>query len=189
MNIFILDQNVELSAQWHVDRHIVKMPLEMAQMLCTNLYVLNGMTSKAQSFRQEDKVQEIFKNFPKRKENSTRVRDYYMIYNPKHPCTIWLRESVENCKYGLHLFSELLKEYQFRYRRSGILREVCEWMKENYDFSLFNKVELTPFAQALPEELKSDDAVESYRKYYIRDKSHIAKWTDRESPEWWINNR
>ena len=32
MNIFVLDQDVDVAAKWHVDRHVVKMPLETAQM-------------------------------------------------------------------------------------------------------------------------------------------------------------
>ena len=39
MNIFVLDKNPKQAAEWHVDKHIVKMPLETAQILCT---VLNG---------------------------------------------------------------------------------------------------------------------------------------------------
>jgi len=35
MNIFALDKDVSVASQYHVDRHIVKMPLETAQMLCT----------------------------------------------------------------------------------------------------------------------------------------------------------
>jgi hypothetical protein len=37
MNIFVLSHDVNQAAKWHVDRHVVKMPLESAQMLCTNL--------------------------------------------------------------------------------------------------------------------------------------------------------
>ena len=35
MNIFVLDANPETAAILHCDKHIVKMPLETAQMLCT----------------------------------------------------------------------------------------------------------------------------------------------------------
>lgn len=35
MNIFILDLNPALSAQYHLDKHIVKMPVEYAQILST----------------------------------------------------------------------------------------------------------------------------------------------------------
>ena len=37
MNIFILDNDIEKCAQYHCDRHVVKMILESAQMLCTAL--------------------------------------------------------------------------------------------------------------------------------------------------------
>lgn len=37
MNIFILDEDIELCAQSHCDQHVVKMILESAQMLCTAL--------------------------------------------------------------------------------------------------------------------------------------------------------
>ena len=35
MNIFILDEDLDKCAEYHVDKHIVKMPLEAGQMLCT----------------------------------------------------------------------------------------------------------------------------------------------------------
>jgi hypothetical protein len=35
MNIFILDLNPSLAAQYHCDQHVIKMLLESAQMLCT----------------------------------------------------------------------------------------------------------------------------------------------------------
>lgn len=38
MNVFILDLNPRLAAQYHLDKHVVKMPLETAQILCTVLH-------------------------------------------------------------------------------------------------------------------------------------------------------
>jgi len=34
MNIFILDWDVKKNAKYHVDKHVVKMILETAQLLC-----------------------------------------------------------------------------------------------------------------------------------------------------------
>ncbi len=34
MNIFVLDRNLERSARYHVDKHIVKIPIEAAQLAC-----------------------------------------------------------------------------------------------------------------------------------------------------------
>lgn len=37
MNIFVLDNNIEKCAEFHCDKHVVKMILESVQMLCTTL--------------------------------------------------------------------------------------------------------------------------------------------------------
>ena len=42
MNIFILDSDHDECARAHIDKHVVKMPLEAAQILCT-VMVRNGM--------------------------------------------------------------------------------------------------------------------------------------------------
>ena len=51
----------------------------------------------------------------------------------------------------------------------------------------FEETVLTPFALAMPIEYKTDDAVESYRKYYMSaDKQKIATWKKgRTKPEWY----
>lgn len=42
MNIFILDRDPVLAAQMVIDKHLVKMPLETAQLLCTVSVLLGG---------------------------------------------------------------------------------------------------------------------------------------------------
>lgn len=46
----------------------------------------------------------------------------------------------------------------------------------------------TPFALAMPEEFKCDDAVESYRRYYIGAKQGFAEWRNG-TPEWFIKQK
>jgi len=43
MNIFYLSEDLTKCAEYHVDKHIVKMPLETAQLLCTVHWVSGGM--------------------------------------------------------------------------------------------------------------------------------------------------
>ena len=38
MNIFLLDEDLSRNARYMVDKHVVKMPVESAQMLCTALH-------------------------------------------------------------------------------------------------------------------------------------------------------
>jgi hypothetical protein len=42
MNIFVLDSDPKLSAQYHCDKHVVKMILETAQLLCGSHWVSGG---------------------------------------------------------------------------------------------------------------------------------------------------
>jgi hypothetical protein len=42
LNIFVLDKDIQKCARYHADKHVVKMTLESAQMLCTVLHQ-NGL--------------------------------------------------------------------------------------------------------------------------------------------------
>tara|TARA_R100000353_G_scaffold27510_4_gene23176 strand:+ start:8010 stop:8711 length:702 start_codon:yes stop_codon:yes gene_type:complete len=46
----------------------------------------------------------------------------------------------------------------------------------------------TPFALAMPDEFKCNDAVESYRRYYIGAKQEFAEWRNG-TPEWFIKQK
>jgi hypothetical protein len=44
---------------------------------------------------------------------------------------------------------------------------------------------LTPLAQAMPDEYKSDNPITAYRKYVVHEK-HYAQWNkSRPKPIWW----
>ena len=46
--------------------------------------------------------------------------------------------------------------------------------------------ELTPFAQAMPEQYQNNDVVTAYRTYYLKDKKTFAKWEKLNNvPDWW----
>ena len=44
---------------------------------------------------------------------------------------------------------------------------------------------ITPFAQAMPEEYRNEDAVEAYRAYYLGEKTGFAKWKNAKTPVWY----
>ncbi len=44
MNIFVLDENPEVAASYHCDKHVVKMPTESTQLICSNLNILGIKT-------------------------------------------------------------------------------------------------------------------------------------------------
>lgn len=192
MNIFILDRDPKTCASYYVDRHIVKIPLEINQMLCTNYLFLLGYTKSSQI---TDEIYEKlgnshFKTFPKtvkRLSNGT-VKTYH-FYKPvhfNHPCTKWLRESKENIEWVFKLNDELLKEHQRRYDpKSNKNKKVFEWLKNNYPLNDFPNIGMTDFALAVKHFPKYEDPVYTYREYYIKDKQDIAFWKNSKIPDWW----
>lgn len=98
MNIFILDWDVRKCAHYHCDKHVVKMILETAQLLCTAHHSV-GSTSEPP----------------------------YRIVHKNHPCSIWTRKSLSNYLYLAELGLALCEEYTFRYDKKHKSEEVIEW--------------------------------------------------------------
>ena len=177
MNIFILDKNLDRCAEYHVDKHIVKMPLEAAQMLCTNHWIEKYLGYVPQKLTKEEwaVIKEAKKNL---------VRDFpYLPTMYNHPCTIWARASLDNYEWLFGYALALNDEYGYRYGKSHkSVHEVI--LKLPSPFSL-PRSGLTDFAQAMPDELKGEDTVEAYRKFYHKDKATFASWKYRDKPPWW----
>jgi hypothetical protein len=154
MNIFFLDEDPTLSAQYHVDKHVVKMILETAQLLCGVHHVTSQITDQVP----------------------------YKLSHKNHPCAIWARTSLSNYLYLCELGLELCKEYTYRYGKRHKSQEVIEWCliyKPNVP-----DVEFTEPAMAMPDEYKVGDVVQSYRNYYMGAKSGFATWKNRQKPFW-----
>jgi hypothetical protein len=154
MNIFLLDTDTRKCAQYHCDKHVVKMILETAQLLCGVHHMTDQVTDQVP----------------------------YKLSHKNHPCAIWSRESLSNYLYLCDLGLELCKEYTYRYGKRHKSQEVIEWCVTNKP-NICDK-EFTEPARAMPNEYKVDSVVESYRNYYIGEKSKIAVWKNRDTPEW-----
>jgi hypothetical protein len=161
MNIFFLDENPTLSAQYHVDKHVVKMILETAQLLCSVHHVTDQVTTKYRL--STDQVP-------------------YKLSHKNHPCAVWARQSLSNYLYLCELGLELGKEYTYRYGKRHKSIDVINWC-------IINKpnipdIGFTTPAMAMPDEFKVDSVVESYRNYYMGAKISLASWKNREKPFW-----
>jgi len=156
LNIFILDEDPVACARAHCDKHVVKMILETAQLLCTAHHVL-GTDPETIPYRK------------------THVN---------HPCAVWVRDSVENYHRTGILGRELCFEYTRRYGRRHKTQDVIEWTTKKP--AMIAAIEGTPFVQCVPDEYKvQGDPVAAYRAYYIGEKSEIAQWSYCEPPAWW----
>jgi hypothetical protein len=142
MNIFATDRNTSICASYHTDKHIVKMPLEMAQMVS---YVYHNQELWGKSIPQL-----LMSN------SSTHI---------KHPCSIWVKDNLSNFIWSCELGIKMVEEYRFRYNSQKHERclLIFEWALDNLP-----EIEIdlmTPFAKAMPEEYKVDCSIESYRNY------------------------
>ena len=157
MNIFALDKNPKISAEMHNDKHVVKMILEYAQILCTTHRLLDG-------------DQDVL----------------YKATHKNHPSTVWARESISNYRWLHELWVCLSNEYTHRYGKTHLsytkLKNILDKPPTNLP-----EGPLTGVSQAMPEEYKNSlDHIKAYRDYYIGEKQSLAKWTKREAPQWYV---
>ena len=158
MNIFVLDRDVRKCAEYHNDKHVVKMILESAQLLCGVHHMVE--------------------------ENTDEVP--YRLSHKNHPCSIWARENISNYLWLCELGLELCKEYSYRYEKRHKSQDVIEWCLTNPPS--LPEEDFTEPPKAMPEEYKVNDVVQSYRNYYIGDKKYFSKWKKREVPSWFLEN-
>ena len=164
MNIFYLDKDPQQAAKYHCDKHVVKMILESAQILCTIVNEASGSQCTP-----------------------------YKSTHKNHPCTLWAGRSIANAKWLWELTKYLNEEYRYRFNHDkdhkswAMLKDIDMQRKLKRHIPMtaqaMRKGITTP-AQAMPDYLKSDDAVFSYRLYYQLEKQHLLKYTRREMPEW-----
>lgn len=183
MNIFILDRDIRKCAQYHCDRHVVKMLTEYAQQISTANRVIHGTQIEIESV---DKNGKIRKKKHWKLENPVLEETLMKVSHINHPCNKWIRESDSNYKYlrslGLALYDEYLYRYDKPIHKGGeAVRAAPESLK-------IEDLGLTPFPNCTQGPARDiDDIVEAYRKFYHTHKSHFATWEKtRSKPDWYV---
>lgn len=188
MNIFCLDLDPVLAAQYHNNKQNVKMVLEQVQLLCTAHRILDG-TETIKKVYINGSCPARYKNKKVWKLSDKRDSLLYSVTHQNHPSAIWCRKNVSNYNWLYRLTVELAKEYTYRYgkihkcERDGLL-ELLKTPPNNIPDGEFTQP--TP---AMPDYcIVPNDSVASYRKYYIEEKQHLADWSGkingRPVPEW-----
>ena len=161
MNIFAVHDDPCVAATQLCDKHVVKMIVEGCQMLSTN----HRLSGSHVVYAPVNLYKQSFQN---------------------HPCTIWARATTANYMWLAEHTHELSLEYTRRYNKIHKAHDMTVWFTKYYPLRIPDG-ELTPFAQAMPEEFKvPGDAVAAYRKYYIGAKSRFAKWKFTKTPDWYV---
>lgn len=175
MNIFYVDPDPVTAAQSLVDKHVVKMILESAQLLSTAHRVIDGQQVAGKSKTGRNVKRWVL---PDNREN-----EIYTATHVNHPSAVWTRTAVENYWWLVEHFAGLLDEYTYRYEKRhkcfDLLMPLQSPPHKLKDFPM------TPMPSAMAEEYRiSDDPLTNYRNYYKIGKSSMHKWTKRNPPEW-----
>tara|TARA_Y100000004_G_scaffold150967_1_gene173440 strand:+ start:1332 stop:1817 length:486 start_codon:yes stop_codon:yes gene_type:complete len=145
MNIFYLHKDPVEAAKLQYNKHVVKMILESAQMLCTAHHEIMGDDA----------------NVP------------YKRAHVNHPSTVWARRSAQNYVWLYDHFVALAQEYKKRYGKDHLSYTKCEpylrFLPGGLPYTGF-----TQPPQAMPDEYKDECSLQAYWNYYINDKKHIA---------------
>ena len=175
MNIFYLDEDPRQCAEWMVDKHVVKMILETAQLLSTAHRVLDGVESIDTSTGRKKKVYKL---------NDDRDIILYSATHINHPSAVWTRQAVENYNWLVdHLFA-LGAEYTFRYGKQHATITKLGVPIASPPLNL-KEWDMTPMPSCMDKEyIIGEEPIANYRNYYKYGKASMHKWKKREAPEW-----
>jgi hypothetical protein len=173
MNIFILHHNPNKCSKYHSDKHVVKMILELTQLLTCAQYFNNN--------------------------HNPPYENCYKKTHINHPMSKWVREHNNNYLYTMLLALYLCKEFKYRRNKTHAchfhlikLRNLKPIAGENIDwgdkirFKIVDcEYDLTPIPMCMPDIYIKKCAVSSYRAYY-RSKVDINTWNwGRNKPKWY----
>lgn len=164
MNIFALHLYHDITAPWLVDQHVHKMAVEGAQLLS----VAHALHS------------------PEAHADRVLKKQCYRASHSNHPCAKWVRQSRSNYVWLCGHVRALLGEFEYRRFNAG-----------NEDHATFQQLRwleanpigppdtgLTPFVQAMPDDLHTHNPILSYRIFYLLGKAHLHRWKRRDPPPW-----
>lgn len=160
MNIFFLDRDPRYAASALCDKHLRKMLLETAQILCTVHH----------------------------KAGTSEVLVPYKPTHSNHPCVVWAGSSTKAFEWVCDLGMWMDLEYCARYGKTHASGEVIKLMATT-PIALPDTPFADP-PQCMPDEFRGDDAVEAYRKYYAIGKRDVCgKYTNADRPDWLVEMR
>jgi len=146
MNIFYLDKDPVKAAQVQYNKHVVKMILESAQMLCTAHHHYGSGD-----------------NVPYKKAH----------YN--HPSTIWCRQNSRQYYWLFHHMLALGDEYTKRYNKTHLSITKCFDVLKNCPVGMPLGGEFNEPPQCMPDQYKVPGcSITAYWNYYEQEKHVVA---------------
>lgn len=168
VNLFYLDENPYKCAEYYCNKHVIKIPIEIAMMLC---FIHHEENTKA----------------PYKKSKAVKSVEPFK----------WIKESIENYRYSVNLALALIEEYFYRYdKKEHKTYVVLKWLKENEpNLPLVKKTKFRMTHHKEMYHLLDTDEVTKSRIMYVELKCSNDSWKKRDKPKWFdpllnkINNK
>lgn len=179
MNIFYLDEDPKLCAQYHFDKHVVKMVTEYAQLLSMALWTHDEPAALLLY------NQGFIMNAPSHVTGKKRVQSHYV-----HPSALWVQRSRANFDWLRLMAIELGNEYFYRYGHAFAVprhhKSLVNYILHLHSTDKFPNKKFTQPPQAMPDEFRGPDSVEAYRRLYGFEKIIFGSYTRRPMPRWFV---
>lgn len=157
MNIFVLDKNPRKAARMLCDKHIVKMILESAQMLCTAHWLKNGKAPYKPTHKNHPCSKWVRKSLGNYKwlviHALEMCREYKKRYKRTHRCQKiieWCKKNLPNIK--KRKLTEFAQAMPKRYKNKSVV-------KAYRDYYLHEKLKFCKWGHS-----KKPDFVKKYEK-------------------------
>jgi hypothetical protein len=98
--------------------------------------------------------------------NEQGIKAPYRSFNPKHPSCLWAAESSDNFTNLVIHCAAMIEEYEDRFNKIHKCKAVLNNIINLFDASKFITDKPTPLKMAMPNNFRSDNIVESYRRFY-----------------------
>lgn len=169
MNIFYVDTDPVKAAQQLCNKHVIKMPVETANLL---LWPFKDAGLKLPI-----------------KQDGTEVK----LSHQNHPCSLFTKANRNNYDWVFTHFVSLIEEYNKRYKRQHECAKIIKYIERNISLVNFGKSQVPRslcFGKYSREFFQDMSYVCAYRKYYWLDKNVFAKWPSKSTiPEWWYGGQ
>ena len=177
MKIFYVNSDPEVAARSMVDRHVVKMILETAQLLSTAHRVIDGEEyvgqtqtgRKAKRWRLSGNADAIM----------------YAATHINHPSAVWVRENSANYNWLYDHLLALGREYTYRYGRTHLTIDKLKDILKDAPANITQSKVMTKMPSCMDKQyIVSLDPIINYRNYYNYGKTDLLRWSNRPPPQW-----
>lgn len=169
MQFFLLDEDRQVNATYYMNCHTSKIPTEAAQLVCTALHHF-GIPTRELPFRP------LKRRHPWIAFCKQSIRNTYFLAKYSIPVA---REY--GCRYGKMHVSELVLQHCLKLMMRSINNADCSLL-----FNTSSIIEEAPYPTIEWQPREGESKIDTYRRYYVEEKSHLARWKYPSIvPEWY----